>query len=214
MSLYTIRRVDGSQVGPIGIEQLRDLAKKGEIPPNNMIFVQGENRWYLATALPEIGDIIKQRRGKIARAPLPKSLSDTRRKSGVTSKSESKNLPAAPKQKKGSLPQGETYTIRTGDGVEHEGLNFAEVKELVKGGKVKATTMIFTRSSKLWHLAASIREVRALLRRYNPDQNSILNRIRSMGIHSRDSANAGPDPDGSMLRVKKPFWKKLFPGED
>jgi hypothetical protein len=112
----------------------------------------------------------------------------------------------------------EIYTVRGGDGIEYGPINIAQVQELVKQVKIKATTMIYVQSAGRWHLAASIPEVRALLRQLNPTQNSALNRIRAMGGSVHDSRHATMALGRvSTVRVKRgnildrlPFWKKLF----
>jgi hypothetical protein len=114
----------------------------------------------------------------------------------------------------------ELYTIRASDGVEYGPCNLEEVKELVKQGRVKATTMVYTQTAGRWHLAASVPEVRAFLRKYNPSQDSALNKIRSLGSNVRDSAHALRAAGRmSTIRIKNsslfnkiPFWKKLFGG--
>lgn len=116
-----------------------------------------------------------------------------------------------------SRVRNEIYTVRGGDGVEYGPIHISQLQELVKQAKVKATTMIYTQSTGRWHLAASIVEVRALLRQYNPTQNSALNRIRAMGnVHSSRHANMAVGRV-STVRIKKgnilerlPFFKRLF----
>src|SRR5687767_5948344 len=105
----------------------------------------------------------------------------------------------------------ELYTVRASDGVEYGPSNIDQIQELVKQGRVKATTMIFTQSTNRWHLAASVQEVRALLRKYNPDQDGVLNRIRTMSGNTRDSAHANMAVGRvSSVRIKTPFWKRFF----
>jgi hypothetical protein len=105
----------------------------------------------------------------------------------------------------------ELYRIRGSDGVEYGPSNIEQVQELVKQGRVKATTMIFVQSTQRWHLAASVAEVRCLLRQYNPNQSSTLNKIRSMGKNARDSAHVMMAVGRvSTIRVRTPFWKKGF----
>lgn len=114
----------------------------------------------------------------------------------------------------------ELYTVKGSDGVEYGPCNLNEVKELVKQGRVKATTMVYTLSAKRWHLAASVPEIRAYLRKYNPSQDSALNKIKSLGSNVRDSAHAmralgrvsTVRIKNSTLMGKVPFWKKLFGG--
>ena len=108
----------------------------------------------------------------------------------------------------------ELYTIRAADGVEYGPVNIDQVVELVKQGRVKATTMVFVQSANRWHLAASVSEIRELLRKYSPTQGSTLDRIRALGkVGPRDSIH-GVMAAGriSTIRIKKkqPFWKKLF----
>ncbi len=108
----------------------------------------------------------------------------------------------------------ELYTIRATDGVEYGPMNIDQAAELVKQGRVKATTMVFTQSANRWHLAASVAEIRALLRKYSATQNTTLDRIRALASTvPRDSAHAMMAVGRvSTIRVKKkqPFWKKLF----
>jgi hypothetical protein len=108
-------------------------------------------------------------------------------------------------------PEG-LYTIRASDGKEYGPCNIEQAKELVKQGRVKATTMIFVQATNRWQLAASVAEIRALLRQYNPTQDSALNKIRSMGSGNiRDSAHANMAVGRvSTIRVKNPFWKRFF----
>lgn len=104
----------------------------------------------------------------------------------------------------------ELYTIRGSDGVEYGPCNIEQVQELVKQGRVKATTMVYTQSAKRWHLAASVNEVRALLRKHSPNASSALNRIRGIGTGApRDSAHVMMGRI-STIRVKRPFWKRIF----
>jgi hypothetical protein len=114
----------------------------------------------------------------------------------------------------------ELYTIRASDGVEYGPCNIDQVRELVVQGRVKATTMVYRQSVGRWHLAASISEVRAFLRKYNPTQDSALNKIRALGANVRDSAHAlravgrisTMRVKSSELMKKVPFWKRWFGG--
>lgn len=208
MPLYLIRSADGNEIGPVGIDQLKTYVKDGRLKPSHMIFVQEQSRWYLATALPEVRELLRQQYPNLNknRAAEPKSLTDSRRSKKASEVSTPKKV--SPNRPGSSVH--EFYTVRTGDGVEHQNLTLVEVKDLVQKGQVKATTMILTRTTNRWHLAASILEIRRLLRKYNPGQNSILDRIRNMKVHSRDRSNMATNPDFTMIKVKKPFWKKLF----
>jgi hypothetical protein len=223
MPLYLIRSADGNEIGPVGLDQLKGYVKDGRLKPSHMIFVQEQSRWYLATALPEVRELLRQQYPNLNknRAAEPKSLTDSRRNKKLSAsdvKKPSASDVSTPKKVNPRRPGSsvhEFYTVRTGDGVEHQNLTLLEVKDLVQKGHVKATTMVLTRTSNRWHLAASILEIRRLLRKYNPGQNSILDRIRNMRVHSRDRAsNMGVDPDFTMIKVKKPFWKKLFGGKE
>jgi len=107
----------------------------------------------------------------------------------------------------------ELYKIRGGDGIEYGPANIEQVLELVKQGRVKATTMVFVQSANRWHLAASVTEVRAMLRQFSPKPDSTLDRIRAQGTaNPRDSAYANMAVGRiSTVRMKRnPFWKKLF----
>jgi hypothetical protein len=211
MPLYLIRSADGNELGPVGLDQLKTYVKDGRLKPSHMIFVQEQSRWYLATALPEVRELLRQQYPNLNknRAAEPKSLTDSRRSKKPSASDVSTPKKVNPKRAGSSVH--EFYTVRTGDGIEHQNLTLDEVRELVLKGQVKATTMILTRTTNRWHLAASILEIRRLMRKYNPGQNSILDRIRNMRVHSRDRAsNMGVDPDFTMIKVKKPFWKKLF----
>jgi len=114
--------------------------------------------------------------------------------------------------------QNELYTIRASDGVEYGPCALEQVKELVVQGRVKATTMVYTQTGGRWHLAASVPEIRSFLRKYNPSQDSALNKIRALGANVRDSAHAlRASGRISTIRVKSselirriPFWKRIF----
>ena len=102
----------------------------------------------------------------------------------------------------------ELYIIRSGDGVETKPLSIDEVKSLIQNEGVKGTSMVFTESSQKWRLAASIPEVRALIREFNVGQDRVLDRIRTEGMESKTS----------ILKAKRkiqedaqrPFWKRIF----
>jgi hypothetical protein len=226
MSLYTIRNPDGVQIGPMSLEQLEHLIKQARVKPATMIFTQGINRWHLAAAVPEIRTLLlKYQPGGLTSiqrinpdAGHPRESAMMRKSgSGVSSPQRSRTIrPSARVTSSGPLPSSssgaELYTIRASDGVVYGPANVDQVKELVKQGKIKATTMIFMQSTGRWHLAASIQEVRAFLRKFNPTQDSILNRIRAMGAGNiRDSAHALTGTGRmSSIRVRHPFWKRLF----
>ncbi len=219
MSMYIIRTQEGVELGPIPLEQVEEFVKQGRVRPTSLIFTQESNRWHLAASLPEVRELLRNFQPKLNSAikrirsseyGIPSSKADSRiRKSIAPSKSRKRHSSVIK-----PLPlieaSDERYTIRASDGVEYGPSTYEELKILAKQGRIKATTMVFTKSSNRWHLAASVTEVRALLRKYNPGQDSILNRIRSMGS-IRDSAHALMQMGRiSTVRVKHPFWKRLF----
>jgi hypothetical protein len=215
-NLYKVRTAEGNEIGPFGLSQLEDMIKHGVVVPTTMIFVQGPNRWHLATALPEIRELLKQFHVERSRAKAPEAKpSSVRQGESLSSliKKASSQAPVKDPRKKNARTPGDLYTIRTGDGVEHQSIGLKEVQQFVKEDRIKATTMVLTQSTQRWHLAASVPEIRKLLRQYNPSQNSVLNRLRSMGaVHSRDSANRFivEDEDLSAVRMRRSLWKKLF----
>jgi hypothetical protein len=101
--------------------------------------------------------------------------------------------------------------VRTGEGVEFGPCNIEEVRLLVKQGRIKATTMVFKQSTGRWHLGASVPEIRAFLRMYSPDQDSVLNKIRSLKNNTRDSAHVARELGRvSTIRAKPTdFWGKV-----
>ncbi|MDD2710785.1 MAG: hypothetical protein PHV34_22620 [Verrucomicrobiae bacterium] len=106
----------------------------------------------------------------------------------------------------------EAYTIRGADGIEYGPCNLEQVKEIVRQKRIKATTMVYRHSTHTWHLAASINEIRGLMRKYDPSQSSTLNRLRQFCKGDpRDSAH---NNFGNISSSSKhhPFWKKLFGG--
>jgi hypothetical protein len=230
MDSYVVRLPNGVKLGPMSLDQLKSHIKQGKVKATTMISDDEDDHWHFAASFQEIRDLLKKYRpGDLsvinrirvtAHEPTPRT-SNQPRKQHPASKSQNRNR----KEKSAEAPPGkaridppeekvELYTIRSGNGVEYGPSKFEEVKELVKQGRVKATTMVFTKSTNRWHLAASVSEVRALLRRYVPSQNSILNRIRSIeGSNLRDSAHIVPDVNFSMARGKRPFWKRLFKSE-
>lgn len=221
MSMYIIRTPEGVELGPIPLEQVEEFVKQGRVRPTSLIFTQESNRWHLAASLPEIRELLRTFQPK-----LNPSISRVHAAQRDGSKTDSRIRRSVPPSSKGRKRHSsvfkpvplveagdERYTVRASDGVEYGPTTYEELKVLVKQGRVKATTMVFTKSSNRWHLAASIQEVRALLRKYNPSQDSVLNRIRAMG-NIRDSAHALMQQGRiSTVRVKHPFWKRLFSRE-
>ena len=70
------------------------------------------------------------------------------------------------------------YTVRTRDGLEIGPLSLEEVAKLAQGGQFSSTAMIYRSDTKRWHLAASIPEIRVILRKYNPRRDSHISRLR------------------------------------
>ena len=70
------------------------------------------------------------------------------------------------------------YTVRTRDGLEFGPLSLDEVAKLAQGGQFSSTAMVYCSDTKRWHLAASIPEIRVILRKYNPRRDSRISRLR------------------------------------
>lgn len=220
MESYTIQTHEGAELGPLTLEQVEMLIKQKRIFPASMVFTQSNNRWHLAASLPEVRELLRKHHPSLNR--IINRIRKTDHGIGVTKSrvlKPSSSHPSISKSRKHSAseapafqpspvfnPGNERYIIRAGDGVEYGPATYEEVKELVKQGRVKATTMVFTKSTNHWHLAASVQEVRALLRTYNPAQDSTLNRIRPHDSTLALMAHARI----SRIRVKHPFWKRLF----
>jgi hypothetical protein len=210
MNLYTIRTRDGIEIGPMSLVQLEIMVQEQQVKPATLIYTEDSKKWHMAATLSEIRELLQ----KHAPKPVPitresKSGSDSKKPRKLSASSISKK--AAPSTLR---PGEEMYLIRTGGGVEYGPTNFDHIKKLAKEGQIKATTMIFTVSTKRWHLAASVPEVRALVRRYKPDQDEILDRLRSVNASvSRDHSTMF-DPRRSGIRIKRPFWKRFFSKPD
>lgn len=225
MSLYTLRTSNGVEMGPLSLAQVEVLVQQGKVGPSSMIFTQTTNLWHLAAALPEVRALLQLHQPNSITAISRVRVIDH----GIVHRpSRSRMISSAPRACSASRPDAgdaagasaapavpesgiELYTIRASDGVEYGPSTLEQVKELAKQGRLKATTMVFTRSSNRWHLAASVPEIRLLLREYNPSQDSTLNRIRAQGTKVHDSAHALMAQGRiSTIRVKHPFWKRLF----
>lgn len=104
----------------------------------------------------------------------------------------------------------ETYKIRFSDGSETGPLTLEDVKKFIVEKKLKGTSMVHTETSGKWRLAASIVEVRDLIREFDDTQDGVLDRIRPEGTNSntmmvkkkRQEAKEGP----------KGFWKRMLGG--
>lgn len=70
------------------------------------------------------------------------------------------------------------YRIQFADGAETDLLDLHAMETFVKEGRVRATTMVFIESENKWRLAASVPEVRLLIRKFNESQDSTLDKIR------------------------------------
>ena len=105
------------------------------------------------------------------------------------------------------------YVIQIKGGLKYFPEDLKEMENLVKRGWVRSNTMVLTQSLYYWWPATSYTEICALLRRYNPSQDSILNQLRSFSSsHSRDNAYTAMALEriSSIRRKKHPFWKRLF----
>ena len=102
----------------------------------------------------------------------------------------------------------ETYIIRSTDGTESSPVSLEDLSALVKDGKVRGTSMIYTEGSKRWRLAASISEVRDLIREFAPGQDAVLDRIRTEGAASNTVQIKKRRQERE--EVKNPFWKRIF----
>lgn len=215
MSLYTIRTSEGVQIGPISKEQVDHLIRQCRIKPSTMIFTTASNRWHLAASLPEIRVLLLQCQPvqaiNIQRIHQQESAGQNSA-SKIARRNKSLEKIESPSKMMAKAPSTgpELYNVRASDGVEYGPMTIEQMRDLVKEGRVRATTMVFTRSSGRWHLAASLQEVRALLRKYAQGQTSVLNRIRAVSDNPRDSAHVIPGSRTSTIRVKNPFWKRLF----
>ncbi len=98
------------------------------------------------------------------------------------------------------MDPGNFYRIRFADGTETGSLDLHAIEPFVKEGRVRATTMIFIESENKWRLAASVPEVRLLIRKFNEGQDSTLDKIR-------------PPEGGQTTRIKAwrgSFLRKIF----
>jgi hypothetical protein len=217
---YTIQTNQGIKHGPMTFSQLEEMAKHGRVKPMTMVLLASTGRWQAAASIPEIRAILKKLHPsqsilfKDKKPSLVQALG--RRASKIASlakfqntdkKHESHSSPVKKDEKEKTDADEELYTVRSGDGVEYGPANFEEIKRLVKLGRIKATTMVMRKSSKRWHLAASVPEIRALVRKYNPSQDSVLDRIRSIDHSSGTDAKRSSTV---RLRIKQPFWRKFF----
>jgi len=224
MHRYVIQTKDGLKYKPGNLEEIERLVKQGWIKPTTMVLSQSSSQWRLAASYNDIRDILQKHSPPSRSAMHPASKSGVRAVSPVrpqptleiTSKATTSRKEACLVSREPHLSHNismELYTIRASDGVEYGPCPLEQVKELVKQGRVKATTMVFTQSTQRWHLAASVGEVRVFLRQYNPSQDSTLNRIRSLSSSgsARDSAHAMMAVKRiSTVRMKHPFWKRFF----
>jgi len=212
MQHYTIQTNQGIKNGPMTLAQLEDMARHGRVKPMTMVLVSNSNHWQTAANIPEVRAILKKihpsqssqlkdkKPGIAEKLAKRVSAVDKSRRSG------DKTSDSHGSDRENKETDNELYTVRAGDGIEYGPADFEEVKRLVKLGRVKATTMILRKTTKRWHLAASIPEIRALVRKYNPSQNTTLDRIRAFD-------QSGTDPRRSStvrLKIRQPFWKKFF----
>jgi hypothetical protein len=109
------------------------------------------------------------------------------------------------------------YTIKTRDGLEVGPVSLEDLARIVQEGQLSSTSMVFRSDTKRWHLAASIPEIRALLRKYNPRRDSHISKLRkyATGGNARDSRQfsfrvAAPSSIGSKV-YKTKLLHKIFP---
>lgn len=106
----------------------------------------------------------------------------------------------------------EQYNIRSTDGKETGLISLDQVKQLVREGKVKGTSMVSTTSSNKWRLAASITEIRDLIREFDGTQDGVLDRIRTEGAESHTVVMKARRK--VHLNKDKPFWKRILGSGD
>ena len=104
----------------------------------------------------------------------------------------------------------ERYNIRASDGTETGAILVEEVKTLIEQGKVKGTSMIYTEGSQKWRLAASIPEIRDLIREFDPTQDKVLDRIRTEGAESHTIIIKARRE--AHMKEKMSFWSRIFGG--
>jgi hypothetical protein len=49
---------DGGQIGPFGIEQLEEMARKGSLKPNTLVWADGMADWVAVSAVAELADVL------------------------------------------------------------------------------------------------------------------------------------------------------------
>jgi len=80
------------------------------------------------------------------------------------------------------------YTVKTHDGLEIGPIPLEKVIALAQEGQFSSTSMIFKNDTRRWHLAASLPEIRVILRKHNPRHDSHISRLRRhANIEARDS---------------------------
>ena len=107
----------------------------------------------------------------------------------------------------------EQYNIRSTDGKESGLMPLDDLKKLVQEGKLKGTTMVFTTGSNKWRLAASISEVRDIIREFDATQDSVLDRIRTEGAASNTVVMKARRKE-RLEGGKKSFWGKILGSGD
>lgn len=108
------------------------------------------------------------------------------------------------------------FTVRTRDGLEVGPLSLEQVAKLAQEGQFSSTAMVFRSDTKRWHLAASIPEIRVILRKYNPRRDSHISRLRQGVAESgRDTRQFGFKVKATTNiygKVKKTgIFYKIFP---
>jgi hypothetical protein len=103
------------------------------------------------------------------------------------------------------MPGAVLYTVRTRDGLEVGPLSLEQVAKLVQEGQFSSTAMVYRSDTKRWHLAASVPEIRVILRKYNPRRDSHISRLRQGAPETGRTTNI-------YEKVKKTgIFYKIFP---
>jgi hypothetical protein len=106
---------------------------------------------------------------------------------------------------------GVLYTVRTRDGLELGPVGLEDISRIVQEGQLSSTSMIFRSDTKRWHLAASIPEIRALLRKFNPRRDSHISRLRKyVKGEARDSRQFSFRVSAPSSTYSKTYKTKLL----
>jgi hypothetical protein len=224
---YTIQNNQGVRYGPMPLLEILQYISERRITPLTMVLKTPEERWQMAATWSELKDALLQafpehanlisyrgkfRSGVFASKPLVQPFVEALKPNPLASPSPTHPLPTAPGTKSSGaeepVPTRDTYRYRGADGVEVGPLGYQELRSSIQEQRLKGTTMVWTSATDKWHLAASLPEVRVLIRKFNPGQDGILDRIRAMRKSTVDKRRAST----THFKVKKPFWAKFFFG--